>query len=334
MTPPNRFSVVVWALFFACSACDHRTVPSTADATPDAATDASIPDGHTYTGDGMAPYAAQVAKACAVAAGCAPASEPKVTSICIQAFATYGWPGGWEGHQEDPRDSELMQRMVSCAAAHGGSCDAFHACYGGNWVRVDICRAGICEGSRMVDQLDPTVYLDCASFGGTCVFNADMKRACCRRKPCASTVCHSKTRGTRCTGFDLDASLEFDCAATGLVCVPGLDSGCAGGGPSCAPDTVPAQCLDATKVRWCAAGHEVTFDCASHAFFQACIDPGDAPPPPLCSPAGKECQWSEENTCQGDDLVVCVDGYRRTVSCKQLGFGTCIEDANLGRCGK
>jgi hypothetical protein len=307
---PRASPVLLMATLLALGACNGRGLPAAGDASA---------DDSSGTSDAAAAYAEQVIRACVVATGCSPPSSQATAIECLWRFVV-------DRHLTIPspqEDAELAGRVLTCASTHGGDdCDGFHACYGGTWATLAICRAqAACQGTRLVHTSEPALYFDCASLGASCIMRAPPATppACCSR-PCAqgTIACDSSTRGTFCS--DPALGIRFECG-WGTACRENL--GCGGTGEPCSGQV----CLGPTVVRYCEGG-PVTYDCRDNFFFGACgKDPHLLP----CEAAGRECDpWDLQTTCQGDKLVLCVNGYERKLDCKAFGFKGC--HAAVARC--
>ncbi len=270
-------------------------------------------------GDGAGPYVDQVIRACVVAASCGGGSA----SGCIDDFAKLGWPqfGLFTGSSR-----ALAERLLKCTQGEV-HCSTFTACFGGPWVSLSLCReGGHCEGSRIVGKSN--LSFDCGVLGWYCVgLTTGAERACCSQSPglCAGgSGCSSATAGSTCQ-FNVD--FNYECGA-GQVCTTDNDLLCAGTGDSCQVGAYPT-CQGGTTT-YCAAGHLATHDCTQSPLRSACAATSASP---LCVPAGSECGPEFAGECQNLDLIVCVDGHRRAVSCKALGFEACLSGAGKPYCG-
>jgi hypothetical protein len=228
----------------------------------------------------------------------------------------------------------MIDLLLTCSSKGGGDCGQFHACFGGSWVDLRVCRSRAeCRGSRIVSKDDQTLYFDCASLGGTCHQSSKSKDyACCKTVPCVEEKCVGPARLGRC----LDGIYEeIDCQPAGALCVSyGATKGvCVGNsgvdGTYCDGSYTPV-CLSSTRVRFCVHPRLHTYDCAQHPFFKtcgakqgyACVGT-DVPVDP----------FEPGSRCEGDTLVMEVIGYRGKVSCTELGFASCSEtQKGLARC--
>ena len=46
----------------------------------------------------------------------------------------------------------------------------------------------------------------------------------------------------------------------------------------------------------------------------------------ICVDAGEECNDFTKDSCEGDKLVYCMDGYATRTDCTELGFSGCKEE--------
>jgi len=254
--------------------------------------------------------AEQAIRACTIAMACEQLGLS--TSMCISSlFDQADW--------NQIVDREMVQRMLQCTSKPVPDCATLEACYGGTWfdLSTGMCRVdGVCQGDRLTLSYDSAAYVDCASYGASCV-NVASNYGCCKRSSCASTsaTCITETLGRGCeSGL---VAFDFDCAASGRICSAGE---CVGPGPPCLPGQRTA-CISKSVARYCSGGREAIYDCARMPGHQACAvgaNPGALP----CKPEGSECTASWDS-CQGDQLVTCVNGFRRLVDCKALGLTGC-----------
>jgi hypothetical protein len=281
----------------------------------------------TGRSDGSLPFKQRVARVCAFAQACAASvAFPLAASECVEWFAYRDWPrGGYTGF-----GPSLLDRLLSCAPAK--DCKSFHSCFGGTWVGPTACRTGgECSKNMLYTQSNNAMFLHCNVLGGTCVdLPTGAIRACCATKTCAgtsATTCHpnpggSPKKGTHCM---LGIAYDFDCAPMGQSCSPLQGQLCVGPGAYCNPKTTPVSCTGSVA-KYCVSktdgsGNIATVDCAKNALHSACNSGKTTVNP--CRLEGSQCNAGYAGACQGNNLLVCVDGYKVPVDCTSIGFDLC-----------
>ena len=71
----------------------------------------------------------------------------------------------------------------------------------------------------------------------------------------------------------------------------------------------------------CYCGNEAQIDCTQMDGKKICDPKSDQFA--ICVAAGNECGDNLKDSCDGDHIVYCVDGYKTKTDCKTLGFKTC-----------
>ena len=71
----------------------------------------------------------------------------------------------------------------------------------------------------------------------------------------------------------------------------------------------------------CYCGNEARIDCTQMAGKKICNPTSDKFA--ICVDAGNQCGDNLQDTCEGNSLVYCVDGYKTRTDCSSLGFKTC-----------
>ncbi len=172
-----------------------------------------------------------------------------------------------------------------------------------DWPRGGYSGSGpssLCECSKdmLYTQSNNAMFLHCNVLGGTCVdLPTGAIRACCATKTCAgtsATTCYpnpggSPKKGTHCL---LGIAYDFDCAPMGQTCSP-------------------------VQGQLCVA----TVDCAKNVLHSACNSGKTTVDP--CRLEGSQCNAGYAGACQGNSLLVCVDGYKVPVDCTSIGFDLC-----------
>jgi hypothetical protein len=339
--------LVLALLLLLAPACGNRSVGLI-----DGGTDSVIPLDHGAPDKGATEMGApvdgpssalslkeKITRACTMAISCSPASavDPISASSCIDELGKLDWPRA--GYYTFGPSMQLGQRLLTCGQQP--NCGAFHQCFGGSWIGFHPCRVGAtCSGSKLVQSGSSGNYFDCASLGGTCQSLAtNVPRSCCTHNlPCPSSplggVSCQGTKGIYCM-MSSDTShgvgIDFDCAPTNRGCSTTLGSFsvCVGTGATCGGDGSSGKTICAgSSATYCAEGKLATYDCSKNILRSAC-DPDDPLIP--CRPAGKQCGSPPSklsDQCQGDKLIVCVNGYHVAVDCTSLGFDTCDQSWN------
>ena len=270
------------------------------------------------------------ARACVLGRSCAFPQNgmPQTLKECVDWFN--------EARLEDrtpgafPGDPEALSRLERCGAAD--SCSAFVACYGGNWIGADSCRAGgWCSADFLVvnGAFEHGLYLKCDRWGLRCAEPLfAMPMACCVTAACAPR--QGRCEGSHGHGCQAGVPVDFDCALVGGRC-RAVDWGkgfeCVGEGEPCDETLSAPGCLDAQTHRRCLKGGLATIFCAERAPYTRCASDGMLP----CALAQDACDARERlGRCEGSVLHLCVDGVAEAVDCAALGFDTC--DAKASRC--
>ena len=71
----------------------------------------------------------------------------------------------------------------------------------------------------------------------------------------------------------------------------------------------------------CYCGNEASVDCKTMPGKKIC-DPNSGKFE-ICVPAGNQCGDTVKDTCEGNSIVYCVDGYKTKTDCTSLGFSSC-----------
>jgi len=279
-------------------------------------------------GQGGAPAEVDVVRACVVASSCAdldggvpwPAFS---ASACVEAFGRLRWHFSSPSELPDPT---IAARLLECAAtASAGDCAAFRSCFGGGWVSLSRCReGGSCDGNTLRAGWPPDgPGYDCGAIGATCVdLWSGAQRACCNAEVCAQStdVACAGTQAEYCGGWG--EHVAFDCGASGRVCQSDPWQPCAGTGAACADDE-PVSCAGSVA-SYCSGGALAAHDCSQVLGRSACAEGAASQYDVPCRPSGDACDpTSYLGACEGDALVLCVDGELRAESCAALGFAGC-----------
>jgi hypothetical protein len=186
----------------------------------------------------------------------------------------------------------------------------------------------VCDGNNAVDCGATTpFYVDCTARGGTCApYTGDhggIPPCQLDANPCSDTddlyhceganglyACINSVRyGVDCTKWSAYCT-DTD-PATGALCTYTPASTCTTDGTTC----------DGAKLKYCQGGSQWVYDCEGAGLSCAVASTGDA----YC--AAPSCSESDYTACQescdGDNLVLCIGGANVTVPCSKFGFSTC-----------
>lgn len=188
-----------------------------------------------------------------------------------------------------------------------------------------VCQDGVaysCDGATILGTI-----IDCARSGATCSVRASGDAACAPSGVDCETfgsACDASGRAVLC-----GPSPVLDCAAAGTECALNTS-----GYPECtgrfAACTAPAQtvCDGARTVNCEQVGvGQVSLDCA-RAGLGCEVALGYAG----CSDGSGACDASFSPTCDGSQLVYCLDTSLRSVDCASLGRSCAIDGSGRGRC--
>jgi hypothetical protein len=217
----------------------------------------------------------------------------------------------------------LYEALYACVNQGAGDCKIVRECMGiaGKPVVCDgqyqaSCKGTVAYNCDLIANWEQG--LDCGKGGKVCVVaNAgSSKEAVCAMGSCDPSSYAARCEDGRllkCTG---GAVVVDDCPERQLQCRDGKAGVCEGTGRSCAP--VQSAC-DGNVLVSCVGGYRSDVDCST-LFGDKTCDPGTA----SCIGAGTQCSTdSFFDTCEGDDLVACIDGTEKTFACRALGFLGC-----------
>jgi hypothetical protein len=231
----------------------------------------------------------------------------------------------------------LWAAQYKCVNEAKGDCNAVRDCIGFG-VQVVACQPGYkprCD-SDIAYNCDLLAKweqkIDCSKGGLKCAVRSagTTTVAVCGGGPCTSSDPETQCIGSQvhqCGGGAIEIE---DCGAQNLKCAYRKQSDiavCQGKGGDCLP-TNP-QCNGLTnELLDCVEGKIFSISCKNVPGKKVCESGSQA-----CEGTGKECDsGSSLDTCAGDALEVCIDGYKRQIDCKQLGFKTCTSTINGAIC--
>jgi len=206
-------------------------------------------------------------------------------------------------------------RIASCSAP--GS-ETASAC-----VAAALFRPG--AGRRFTEE-----WIDCLDAAG-----ADCSAVASCAPEAASGQCAGIEDGTLCEGDTAVAcwagqvESTLDCAEWGLSC--GQADGrsmCRGNGRSCLEGS---DSCDGVAAVMCLGYREARLDCSRLTDGRRCeVASGRA----ACVAGGSSCDGATfVSRCDGDGVVLCSStGSLATLSCPELGFGSCIDEPEGARC--
>ena len=283
-------------------------------------------------GAGGNPPQISVLDACLIAVSCGRDAGWYQSDVgyCLDMFSRLGWSFMSPGYLPDPT---LAARILACAAEAGSECEAFRACYGGDWVSLHRCREGAyCDGNSLTAGPDGPSF-DCGVLGATC---ADLwsgaQRACCNAEPCPQSSgfeCEG-TVATACGGWG--EHVAFDCGESGRTCQSDPEQPCLGTGQVCDVETSTVSCSGSVAT-YCSGGKLATLDCAATGYRTAC-NLGAVWYADVCTTKGMECgAWGNDSgACNGTVLEACIDGELAGVDCASVGFSGCDDSGEVTRC--
>jgi hypothetical protein len=246
-------------------------------------------------------------------------------------------------------DLEELQSLRDCYN-RARTCEAVQDCAGvattDDPKECDPATFGASCASRMgVETLKKCVNgfvleVDCTKLGLVCAFDSDGKNRCVDGKcnfieytpTCDAGSGALSTCGAIGAPNPGSTVYDYECGAIGMGCA--LDLGdpddhaddiyvCTGREESCDPAGVAPSC-DGTTLAECVqnldgTGNTARWDCASGAIHRTCDAsvPGCTPTATTCDPT------TDQGSCDGDNLVVCVDGTVQTIDCQEHGLATC-----------
>lgn len=265
----------------------------------------------------------QLVEACVRLAACNVDRKPRLGDCVANFYNRYA----------DIGQLELYERLYDCANKGLGSCKVIRQCLGyatrpknGD---CDQSYVSKCEG-HVSHTCDLIVggwiqALDCAQGGLTCVMRdtGSGKTAACTPGECNPNLFKQECKNNQLLTCQGGAIQIDDCGAKQLQCRDPQVGRCEGTGRSCTQ--ISAYCDGSLKVA-CVESYLSEIDCTKMYGKKKC-DPASA----SCRGAGVECTTdSFFDTCEGDTLAVCIDGFKLKFDCKKLGFLGCEPATTYG----
>lgn len=348
--------VLVFFLSWLAAACGGG--PASGDAGPDeaeAATDVSdaaaevgddggTPDesvgddgaAETAAWDGEVPDLPRLDKAehvasCMRTRACFP-ENPQQLATCTAAFA----------HISGREVGFTLAEVARCVNAAGSDCAAVRACLTNGEppaACVPLSTPDRCDGTvlRQCSRASSLDFVfDCARIGLGCHLDRE-GTAVCGLGTCDPDAFRWTCRGDTVVACDRGVITLAQCDAAGLRCVEDEAGGrCAGGGAPCTEASDPRRC-EGSHIRGCVAGYSADIDCGLVVPRWTC---GDVEGTAGCVAPGTQCSALPlfgsdiDESCAGEAVVSCLDGWIESLSCAALGLGPCevLPSGRAARC--
>ncbi|NMC70998.1 MAG: hypothetical protein GYA57_13170 [Myxococcales bacterium] len=280
----------------------------------------------TTTWEGDVPELPRLDKAehiasCMRTRACFP-ENPQQLATCTSAFA----------HVSGREVGYTLAEVARCVNAAGADCEAVRACLTNGEppaACVPLSTPDRCEGTvlRQCSRASSLDFVfDCARIGLGCYLDAE-GTAVCGLGTCNPDTFRWTCRGDTVVACDLGVITLAQCDVAGLHCVEDEAGGrCAGGGAPCTDDSDPRRC-EGSHIRGCIAGSSADVDCNTVVPRWTCGDAGGAAG---CVAPGAECSALPlfgsdiDESCDGEAVVTCLDGWIESLSCAALGLGPCV----------
>lgn len=256
--------------------------------------------------------------ACVSAGACA--IKRATVSSCVDEYYTLRYENG---------EGELWSSIYRCINKAPTDCAKVRNClgYASQPDSCDQTYTPKCEGNTAYN-CDLFVKweqgIDCAQGGMSCVIRTSgtLKEALCSHGSCDASSFKTYCKDNRLYTCSSGAIEIEDCSTRSLVCDEELAL-CRGTGSACGIGS--AQCDHANNDLYkCVGGHVMIHSCDKSPGDKICKEGGAA-----CEGAGTECIENDPDSCDGDTLISCIDGYKTIFDCKALGFLGC-EPATVG----
>jgi hypothetical protein len=229
---------------------------------------------------------------------------------------------------------DLYWTMLDCVNKGKGDCKIIRECMG------FAGRPQACDNASYKPRCDGNVAyncdlrvtggwewgLDCSLGGLTC---AVKKTGTTVAATCGAGECDTKYKGNctdrklyKCVGGAIEIN---DCLSQQLQCRDPKVENCEGTGRSCAKIT---PYCSGSVLHSCTYGYESEIDCSKLMGKKRCDSTTES-----CVGTGTECGGAASffDDCNGDShIVVCIDGKRRQINCKTLGFIKCEKAGTYG----
>jgi hypothetical protein len=313
---------------------------------PDAPGDPDAPDGELDEGDGVeardwvrydgeVPDVAAFSKddhiaSCMRTRACYPENLQQMAT-CTSAYAhivgrEIGMTLGW---------------VARCAVEAPLDCAAVRACMG-NGAEPEPCTPletpDRCDGSvlRQCSRASGLTFsFDCAHVGMGCYLDEE-GTAHCGLGGCSVDDFLAGCFADTLVLCEKGVIVPAQCTAAGLVCVEpeGEPGRCAGDGEPCDEAEVERAC-DGDRLSGCLGGRLAGIRCGDVIDGWTC---GPSEGTLGCVVPGDEC-WaypllgsSIDESCDGDSVVTCLDGFITRLACSDFGLGSCTDLGTAARC--
>ncbi|MCD6497742.1 MAG: hypothetical protein J7M25_05470 [Deltaproteobacteria bacterium] len=262
-------------------------------------------------------------------------SRQEVVEGCLRSDVCGVMPYGYLSHcvtshydqAFDASQGALWSQIYRCVNQAEGNCKAVRQCYGGGSDLLP-CKElddGFCDRDVRVycDVMDRKLYrFDCRSTGQVCALGTlpgGQTTPFCGYGACDSTDYEANCAGNLLLTCDQGYVNIRDCATDGVICgkTNNGNLGCVGQGDPC-PRNMTATC-QGPVLNTCVGGRQAIIHCENLPGEKNC-DPKSL----SCVGAGTECiDGQDQERCDGNKVVVCLDGYWYEVDCVELGFTRC-----------
>lgn len=200
-------------------------------------------------------------------------------------------------------------------------------------VTPDRCDGSVLRQCSRASGVD--LVVDCAPLGLECYID-DEGTATCGLGICDPATFRPDCHGDTLVICESGVVTVAQCDAAGLACVQeaGMPGVCAGGGEVCTAEEDPRRC-DGDLIVGCIGGTLASVDCQVVVSRWTC---GPRDGTFGCVPSGDECTADPlfgtdvDESCGGDEVVFCLDGYISSLSCSDYGMGSCTDLGMAARC--
>ncbi len=231
--------------------------------------------------------------------------------------------------------------VAGCVASASPDCNSITDCLTNGegptacepLVTPDRCEGTVFRQCSRFSGVD--LVVDCANIGLSCFLDAE-GTAVCGLGACDASTFRSDCHGDTLVACQMGVIVLAQCDAAGLRCVRDLPmpGTCAGGGAPCTEASDPRAC-DGDLIVGCIDGSIASVDCNAVVERWTCGDRGGVAG---CVPSGSECTadplfgTSVDESCSGDTVTFCMDGWITDLACSDYGMGPCTDLGTAARC--